>query len=143
MVTKLNTDNFEEQVSTQKKAFVIKFFSPTCGPCHTMKPVIDKLQEQNQDVSIFEIDSSESPELAAHFGVRGVPSILICEGREVLYQFTGVTPFRDIQYVLDNLDDVHFRSTGVFKVSEKKQDLFFPAIALGLLLFFIILFIVG
>lgn len=118
---RLNTENFQDTVSAEKGLFVIKFFSPTCGPCSTMKPVFEALENNNPDVPVYEVDTMESPELASHFGVRGVPFTAFCENREVLYEFTGVTPLGSLQYVVDNINDPHFRETGEFKKAEVKK----------------------
>lgn len=119
---RLNSENFEQVVNQEKGLFVIKFFSPTCGPCRTMTPVFEALSQNNPTVKVYEVDTMESPELAAHFGVRGVPYVVYCENREVLYEFTGVTPLGNLQYVINNINDPYFREHGEFKTSEGKKS---------------------
>ena len=87
-----------------------------------MTPVMEKLHAQNPNLTIYEVDTLESPELATHFGVRGVPYIVFCENREVLYSFTGVTPLGSIQFVIDNIDDPYFRINGQFKRQEPEKN---------------------
>jgi thioredoxin 1 len=136
MLKKLNSENFEYVAQTEKSLYIIKFGSQTCGPCHTMKPVLDKLAEENPGVSIYDVDTGEAPELAEHFGIRAVPTIHYCENREILYSFHGVTPLRDMQYVINNIDDPHFRETGEFKTeAQKKSYTFEIAVGAALLLF--------
>lgn len=122
MMKKLTNENFEEVAQSQKDLYIIKFGSKTCGPCNTMKPVLDALVQNNPETAIFEVDTDESPELAAHFGIRAVPTIHYCENREILYSFHGVTPLRDLQYVIDNKDDAHFRETGEFQKEDQNKD---------------------
>jgi thioredoxin 1 len=136
-VEKLNRDNFEDIVSAESGLFVIKFSSPTCGPCHTMAPVFEALDKNNPNVNVYEVDTMESPELAAHFGVRGVPFVVYCENREVLYQFVGVTPLSDLQYVINNIDDPHFRANGEFKQPEVKKTWWFEISVAVVILAFI------
>jgi thioredoxin 1 len=121
----LHTENFEDTISQEEGVFAIKFFSPTCGPCQTMVSVFEALDENNPKLNVYEVDTMVSPELASHFGVRGVPFTVFCENRLVLYEFTGVTPLRDLQYVVDNIDDPHFRETGQFKTKETKKTWWF------------------
>lgn len=146
MLTKLNAENFESIVNKEKGLFVIKFFSPTCGPCKTMTPVFEKLalSKDNEDIGFYEVDTMESPELAAHFNVRGVPYMVFCENREVLYEFTGLTPLGNLQYVINNINDPYFREHGQFKQQQgpKKTWIFEISIAvifLGLVLAIIFL----
>lgn len=137
---KLNTENFESVVNNEKGLFVIKFFSPTCGPCKTMTPVFEALDQNNPDVNVYEVDTMESPELADHFGVRGVPYVVYCESREVLYEFTGVTPLGNLQYVINNINDPYFRETGEFKQPDQKKNYIFEIIVGVLVLGFLGLF---
>jgi thioredoxin 1 len=138
---KLNTENFESSVSKQTGLFVIKFSSPTCGPCSTMKPVFERLAEQNPSITVYEVDTMESPELAGHFGVRGVPYVTFCEGREVLYTFTGVTPLGNLQYVINNIDDPYFRENGKFQTEQTKSSPWFALSIVATVAFFIAVFL--
>ena len=90
-----------------------------------MVPVFETFDENNPKLNIYEVNTMESPELAAHFGVRGVPFTVFCENRHVLYEFTGLTPLRDLQYVVDNINDSHFRETGQFMSNEPKKTWWF------------------
>lgn len=108
-----------------------------------MTPVMEKLDEQNPDLPVYEVDTMESPELAAHFGVRGVPYIVFCENREVLYSFTGVTPLGSLQFVIDNINDPYFRTHGQFKGPETKKSWWFEitlALIVGALGFMILFY---
>ena len=124
----LNNENFEERVNNESGLFLVKFSSPTCGPCQSMKPVFEKLSQDNNEINFYEVDTMKSPELASHFGVRGVPYIAFCEGREVLYEFTGLTPLGNMQFVINNIDDPFFRENGHFQKSEQKKSWTFEII---------------
>lgn len=115
MIKRLNIENFDSELAQTKGPYLIKFFSPTCGPCKTMKPVFEAFSEQRADFAVFEIDTMESPQLADHFGVRGVPHTAFCEGRELIFAMTGLAPLRDLLYVADNINDSHLRQFGEFK----------------------------
>ena len=131
----LTSENFENSVNTINGPYIIKFGSKTCGPCNTMAPVLEKFREINPQVKLFEIDTDQSPELASHFEIRSVPTIHICEGREILYSFHGLTPLRDIEYVINNINDPHFREHGEFNMQQVKKTYYFEA---GILILFCI-----
>jgi thioredoxin 1 len=134
---KLNNDNFQQIIDKEKGLFLIKFSSPTCGPCKTMTPVFQALADKNPSINIYEIDTMESPELATHFGVRGVPYVTYCEDREVIYSFTGVTPLGNLQYVINNIEDPYFREHGEFKTDEAKKSPWFALSLVAVALFFV------
>lgn len=141
MEKQLTLENFDALISAQVRPYAIRFGSKTCGPCNTMVPVLEKVRQTNPNFTIFEVDTDEEPELASHFGIRSVPTVHICEEREILYSFHGVTPFRDIQFVINNIDDPYFREHGHFKSSEEKKSYTFEFIVLALIIIFGFLFI--
>lgn len=137
---KLTLENFQNLVPPGEKLSVIKFSSTTCMPCKTMQPVWEHFKKNNSDKKLYEVDVGVEPEIAGFFNVRSVPTIVYIEGQNPLYHFVGVTPLRDLQYVLDNINDPYFRTHGEFKV-EKKKDHFFTLVVILLILLFLGLFI--
>lgn len=56
---------------------IIDFYADWCGPCRMLAPVLQKVSEDYENsVDIYKIDTEASPELAALFGIRGIPSLL-------------------------------------------------------------------
>ncbi len=119
----LTVENLDRVAKKEKKAYLIKFTSASCGPCKTMVPILEAFHQDNPQVSMYEVDVDKSYDLSGHFGIRSVPTTLVCEGRNILYQFSGVTPKGDLEFVFENIDDEYFREHGEFKKSESK-DLF-------------------
>lgn len=144
MLEKINSENFEEKIGQQKNPYFLKFGSKTCGPCNTMKPVLLALAENNPEFNVFEIDTDESSELAQKFEIRAVPTIHLCEEREILYSFYGLTPLRDLEYAVKNIDDPYFREHGEFKISKEaqKKNFKFEGLVILLVLIFVLLIFV-
>jgi thioredoxin 1 len=131
---KITADNFDRVIKGIKTPYLIKFFSKTCAPCKVIAPVIEQLEKERKELKVLSIDVDEAYEIAGHFGVRSVPTVMICQKREILYQFTGVTPKGDIEFVLDNLDDPYFKEHGEFRVEKKIDYVLWGAIGVALLL---------
>ncbi len=54
------------------------FFSPTCGPCHMMHPILERLAERRAgQIMVIRINVDSNLELAREFGVKGVPTFVI------------------------------------------------------------------
>lgn len=136
MIEKISTENFDEVINTQTNPYFLKFGSKTCGPCNTMKPVLEALAKNNPNYKVFEIDTDESADLAQKFEIRAVPTIHICEGREILYSFYGLTPLRDLEYAITNIQDPYFREHGEFQIkhiTNKSKNYTFEFIVFGLI----------
>ena len=71
----------------QKSAIPIlaDFYSPTCAPCQVMHPVIEQLaQRRAGELMVIRVNVDSHPEMAAAFGVQGVPTVIILrKGNEV------------------------------------------------------------
>ncbi len=141
MIRKLESEHFETTVNTITGPYLLKFGSTTCGPCQMMIPVLEKLSAQNPDFPIFDIDTNESPELAAHFNIRSVPTMFFCEDREVIMDLNGLTPYKDLQYIIDNINDPYLREHGEFNVV-KKKDNFIPYLIAGIVAFILLLILI-
>ena len=57
---------------------LVDFYSQTCGPCHMMHPVLERLARRRAgEIMVIRVDVEKDPELARSFGVRAVPTFVI------------------------------------------------------------------
>ena len=83
-VIEITKENYEAEVLNSDKPVVIDFWATWCGPCKNFSPVFEKMAETNGDVKFAKVDVDVQQELAAEFGVRGIPYIaLIQDGERV------------------------------------------------------------
>jgi thioredoxin 2 len=63
---------------------VVDFYSPTCGPCHMMRPVVERLAKRRAgEIVVIKVDIDRIPELAQEFEVRAVPTfVIVLKGTE-------------------------------------------------------------
>lgn len=72
---------------------LLDFYSPSCGPCRTLAPVIDRLARQFFGrVIIAKIDTSTNHLSAGHYGIRGVPTLIFFKNGQVVDQVVGALP---------------------------------------------------
>lgn len=64
---------------------LVDFYSPTCAPCHMMHPVVEGLaRRQAGDLLVAKLNVDLNPQIAAQFGIRGVPTFIVfSKGREI------------------------------------------------------------
>ena len=75
-----------ENTLREKPAVMLYFSAPTCNVCHALKPkLVDAVTSNFDAVEIVSIDISESPEIASHYSVFAIPTLLVfLDSREFL-----------------------------------------------------------
>jgi putative thioredoxin len=80
------------------------FWAEWCGPCKVLKPILEKLAEEYQGKFILaKINADHNQELAAQFGVRGIPSVKAVYNGELLEEFSGAIPEAQVRAFLDRI----------------------------------------
>jgi putative thioredoxin len=83
---------------------VVDFWAPWCGPCQTLKPMLEKLAEEYKGRFLLaKINSDENPEIAQHFGVRSIPSVKVLFQGQLVDEFNGALPEGQIREFLDRV----------------------------------------
>jgi thioredoxin reductase (NADPH) len=84
------------------RLLMVKYVSPTCGPCRTLKPILDKVVEEYEGKIYFvEIDISEEPEIAKMGQVVGTPTIQFFKNQEMIKEFKGIKQKSEYRSVIE------------------------------------------
>ncbi|MCS6812868.1 MAG: thioredoxin-disulfide reductase [Cyanobacteria bacterium] len=70
---------------------MVKYAAPTCGPCHTLKPILNKVVDEFEGkIHYVEIDIEQEPEIAESAGVIGTPTVQFFRNKELVGELRGV-----------------------------------------------------
>lgn len=83
----LDNETFENFISTEEKV-IVDFFAEWCGPCKAMMPLLERASE-SQPERIAKLNVDQSPEIAAQFGIRSIPTILVFQGGKMIEKKVG------------------------------------------------------
>lgn len=91
--TNVTDTNFEEEVLKSDLPVVVDFWAEWCGPCKALSPLIDELAgDMNGKVKVVKVNIDEAPEAPTKYGVRGIPTLMIFKGGEVVGTRVGGMP---------------------------------------------------
>ena len=85
------------------RLLVVKYVSPTCGPCKTLTPILNKvIDEYEGKIHFIEIDITEDPEIAQMGQVTGTPTVQFFRDREMLKEIKGVKQKSEFRKIIEN-----------------------------------------
>lgn len=89
---KLFTMNENVLNNNENKDSILKFTAKWCGPCKMLAPILTKISEKYQDISVYEIDVDEEFDLSLGFNIRSVPTmIFVSENGKTNQQIGALT----------------------------------------------------
>jgi len=97
-VVELTKDNFEEVV-TNNPFVIVDFWAPWCGPCRSFAPTYEKVSEDHPDVVFAKVNTEDEQEIAAHFQIRSIPTLMIFRDKIIIFSEAGALPesaFREL-----------------------------------------------
>lgn len=109
-VVELTKENFE-QVVTGNSTVVVDYWAPWCGPCRGFAPVFEKVAEAHPDVVFAKVNTDEEQEIAAHFQIRSIPTLMVFRDTIIVFSQPGALPQGSFEQVVAkvkglDMDDV-------------------------------------
>lgn len=91
---------FNEIINTNDLVLV-DFYADWCGPCKMMSPILQEVKANLQEaVKIIKINVDQHQDLASHFMVRGVPTLMLFKEGKMLWRQSGVLSTTDLVKVV-------------------------------------------
>ena len=90
-VVELTKENFE-QVITSNSTVIVDYWAPWCGPCRGFAPVFEKVSESHADVVFAKVNTDEEQEIAAHFQIRSIPTLMVFRDQIIVFSQPGALP---------------------------------------------------
>lgn len=94
---------FEEDViqASAQRLVLVDVWAEWCSPCRALMPVLEKLADELSDQLILaKVNADECQQVTARFGVRSLPTVLLLREGEVIDQFQGALPEKQIREFL-------------------------------------------
>ncbi len=90
---KVDNSSFKTDVLDSSEPVVVDFWAEWCGPCKMIAPSLEEIAtEMDGKIKVAKLNIDENPELAAQYGVRSIPTLMLFKNGEVADMKVGAAP---------------------------------------------------
>ena len=109
-VQELTKENFE-QIVTGSPTVIVDYWAPWCGPCRGFAPTFERVSEKHPDIVFAKVNTEDEQEIAAHFQIRSIPTLMIFRDNIIIFSQPGALPEGALEQVIAkakalDMDDV-------------------------------------
>ena len=104
-VSALTTENFDKTI-TGNDIVVVDFWAPWCGPCMGFAPVFERVSDEHPDIAFVKVSTDDETELAGHFGIRSIPTLMVFREQVIVFQQPGAMPQSALEDLLRQVRDL-------------------------------------
>jgi len=90
-ITQLTAATFQDTVAKSTLPILVDFWAPWCGPCKAIAPILEELSKDLAGkLTIAKVNVDEAGEIAAQFGVRAIPTMILLKGGQEVDRYVGL-----------------------------------------------------
>ena len=91
---------FEKEVLQSDRPVLADFYSNWCGPCKMLRPILEEISDDRQDVKVVSINIDEEDELAEQFDVSAIPCVVLIKDGMEADRSVGLKPREALEELL-------------------------------------------
>ena len=100
-IQEIMSAHFEEVVLKSEKPVLVDFNATWCGPCRMLKPILEEVAEEREDVTIVGIDIDQNMDMAEEYGVFSIPCLILFKDGAEADRSVGLVPKEQVLSLLD------------------------------------------
>ena len=92
---------FDTDVLNSSEPVLVDFWAPWCGPCRALAPTVEALAgEYAGKIKVGKMNTDDNPSTPMRYGIRGIPTLLLFKGGQVVDQRVGALPKAEVVKML-------------------------------------------
>ena len=93
---------FDQDVVNSDRPVLVDFWAPWCGPCKAMAPTVDAIAtEYAGKIKVGKLNTDDNPGTVMRYGIRGIPTLLLFKGGQVVDQRVGAMPKPEVLKMIE------------------------------------------
>lgn len=92
--------SFEKEVVQSDRPVLADFYANWCGPCRMLRPTLEEIADERQDIKVVSINIDEEDDLAGAFGVISIPCLVLIKDGKEADRSVGLRPKEAIEEML-------------------------------------------
>jgi len=101
-VLEFTDTNWESEVLGSDKPVLVDFWAEWCGPCRRLAPTVDELAtDYDGRLTVGKLNVDENPAVAMRFSIRGIPTLLLFKGGQIVEQIVGLADKDALKKLID------------------------------------------
>ncbi len=104
----ITAQSFEETIE-KNDIVIVDFWAEWCGPCKSFAPIYDTVSEKHDDIVFGKIDTETEQELAGHFQIRSIPTLMIFREQVVIFSQPGMLNAEQLEDVISKVKGIDMK----------------------------------
>jgi len=102
LIKHVSDSSFDSDVLKADKPVLVDYWAEWCGPCKMIAPILDEVSKTyNGRLQVAKMNVDENTEVPARFGIRGIPTLMLFKGGELVATKVGALPKAQLTAFLD------------------------------------------
>ena len=122
----VNENDFNEKVieASADKLIVVDFWAPWCGPCKQLTPVLEKIINGSDKVTLVKINIDENQQIASQLRIQSIPTVYAFKDKQIANAFQGVLPEKQVIEFIEKClgSKINEDHSDFFEVIKKNMD---------------------